>query len=231
MKPLPQTSFWLPISLHLAHGLVAGGIGYMLAYAAVLYTHATPGSIESTVAILATAALAIFEIAFFAYLILRRRRMRRLWAEAANLIRREEWQAARYTLKELLRYPEYRLAPAPVLFALGSCAEGSGEQREAMVLYRRCGQFPAALRAIGLLQLQRGLPESAAEALRKLVARRPEDTLAVVLLSLALVRGGQREAAIKVLQRALEKRPKSEMLKQNLARIERADEPGFELDA
>ncbi|MCB9895585.1 MAG: tetratricopeptide repeat protein [Planctomycetes bacterium] len=229
MKRLPQTPSWLPMSLHIAHGLVAGGVGYMLGFAAVIYMHAEPGSTRSMVAVVAAFALTVFELAFFVYLILRRKRMRRLWADASAMIKKEEWEAAKFTLRELLKYPEYRLAPAPVLFALGSCAEGSGNEREAMVLYRRCGDFPAALRAMGILQLERGLNDSAAEALRKLVARRPGDTFSVVLLSVALFRGGNRDAAKKVLERALELRPKSEMLRVNLSRVEKGDEPGFEL--
>lgn len=231
MKRLPQTPSWLPITLHLAHGLIACGVGYMAAYAAVIYTYAEPGSMRSTVAILVSAGMVVFEIAFFVYLILRRRRMRRLWAEASQMIRDEQWEAASYVLKELLKYSEYRLAPAPVLFALGSVAEGRGDEREAMVLYRRCGDFPAALRAIGILQLERGLNDSAADALRKLVARRPQDTFSVVLLALALFRGGGHEAARKVLERAVERRPRSEMLRLNLSRVEKGEEPVFELDA
>lgn len=230
MKRLPTKPSWLPMSLHLAHGLVAGGVGYMLGYAAVIYMHAEPGSARASIAVVAAFALAVFEVAFFVYLVLRRRRMKRLWAEAAVLIKAEKWDAARLTLLELLRYPEYRLAPQPVLFALGSCAEARGDEREAMVLYRRCGEFPAALRAMGLLQLERGLNDSAAEALRKLVARRPEDTFSVVLLAMALFRGGNQGAAQKVLERALEKRPKSEMLKVNLSRVMSGEEPMFELE-
>ncbi len=216
--------------LHLAHGLIAGGVGYMLAYAAVIYTYSEPGSARSNVAIFAAIALALFEVAFFVYLVLRRRRLRRLWAEAAELLKREQFEAARATLIELLGYAEYKLAPQPVLFALGSCAEAMDNQREAMVLYRRCGDFTPALRAIGMLQLERGLNESAADALRKLVARRPQDTLSVVLLALALFRMGSHEAAMRVLQRGLERRPKSEMLRVNLERVERGEEPGFELN-
>lgn len=231
MKRPPQNPSWLPLVLHLAHGLIAGGVGYMLAYAAVLYTAAEPGSTQSTVAIFAAAALAVFEVAFFVYIILRRRKMRRLWAEAAKLLKLEEFEAARIPLMELLGYAEYKLAPQPVLFALGSCAEGLGKDREAMVLYRRCGDFAPALRAIGMLQLERGLNESAAEALRKLVARRPDDTFTVVLLSVALFRTGAHEVAAKVLEKALKRRPKSEMLQVNLSRVQRGEEPGFELDA
>ena len=231
MKRLPQTPSWLPISLHLAHALVAGGVGYMAGFAAVIYMHAEPGSVRSLIAVFAVLALGIFEVAFIAYLILRRRRMRRLWADASELIKREEWEAAQITLQQLLRYPEYRLAPAPVLFALGSCHEGRGDERAAMVLYRRCGDFPAALRAWGLLQLERGFNESAAEALRKLVARRPDDTFSTVLLAVALYRAGSHSAAGKVLERGLERRPKSEMLRVNLSRVEQGQEPSFDLDA
>ena len=229
MKRLPQPPSWLPLSLHLGHGLVVGGIGYALGYAAVIYQHAEPGSTRALLAIVATFALTVFEIAFVVYIVLRRRRMRRLWAEASALINVENWELARHTLKELLRYSEYKLAPQPVLFALGACAEGAGEEREAMVLYRRCGEFPAALRAMGLLQLRRGLNDSAADALRKLVAKRPEDLFGVVMLALALFRGGHRDAAGKAIRRALERRPKSEMLRVNLARVENGEEPLFEL--
>jgi predicted Zn-dependent protease len=193
--------------------------------------HAEPGSARSLVAIVAAFALGTFEAAFLVYLVLRRRRMRRLWAEATELLKADEYAAARFTLSELLKYPEYKLAPQPVLFALGSCAEAAGEEREAMVLYRRCGDFAPALRAMGMLQLARGLHESAADALRKLVAKRPEDTFSIVLLALALFRGGNQSAAAKVLQRGLERRPKSEMLRVNLARVERGAEPVFELEA
>jgi predicted Zn-dependent protease len=208
---------------------VAGGVGYMAGYAAVIYAHAEPGSVRSGIAIVAAFALAVFEVAFVVYLVMRRRKMRRLWAEASELIKREQWQVAQFTLKQLLGYTEYKLAPQPVLFALGACAEGLGEEREAMVLYRQCGDFPAALRAIGMLQLHRGLNDSAAEALRKLVARRPDDVFSVVLLALALYRTGSHDAAAKVIKRGLERRPKSEMLRVNLARVERGEEPEFEL--
>ncbi|MBZ0137199.1 MAG: hypothetical protein K8I27_12605 [Planctomycetes bacterium] len=230
MKRLPHTPSWLLVSLHLAHGLIAAGVGYMAGYAAVIYMHAEPGSVRSLVAVFAIGALVVFEVGFIAYLIMRRRKMRRLWGDASALIKREQWEAARITLQQLLGYPEYRLAPAPVLFALGSCHEGQGNDREAMVLYRRCGEFPAALRARGLLQLERGLNESAAEALRSLVARRPDDTFSTVLLALALVRSGSHSAAQKLLERALERRPKSEMLRMNLSRVEKGEEPSFDLE-
>lgn len=230
MKRPTQSPTWMPLTLHLAHGLIAGGVGYMLAYSAVIYTYAEPGSARSNVAIFAAVGLGLFEVAFFVYLVLRRRRLRKLWAEAAKLLRRDEFEAARGTLIELLGYAEYKLAPQPVLFALGSCTEAMGNQREAMVLYRRCGDFAPALRAIGMLQLERGLNDSAAEALRKLVARRPQDTFSVVLLSLALFRMGSHDVSARVLRRGLEKRPKSEMLRVNLSRVERGAEPGFDLN-
>jgi hypothetical protein len=53
--------------------------------------------------------------------------------------------------------------------------------------------------------------------------------MGTVLLALALFRGGHQAAARKVLQRALEKRPKSEMLRVNLSRVEKGEEPAFEL--
>jgi len=230
VKRQPRTPSWLPALLHLAHGLVAGGAGYLLASSAVLYTAAAPGSVESTVYLGATAALALFEIGFLCYLWARRRRMRRLWREAAALTAAERYEEAREPLLELLQFSTYRLGPQPVLFALGACTEGLGKEREALVLYRRCGDYEPALRAIGMLQLERGFNEGAAEAFRKLLARRKGDTLSAVLLALALVRGGHREAARKSLERALQARPRSEMLLQNLVRVSAGEEPSLNIE-
>jgi predicted Zn-dependent protease len=229
VKRLPQPPIWLPGVLHLAHGLIAGGVGYMLAYAATLWQHSEPHSARATGAMVASIALAVFEVSFVVYWIARRRRMRRLWREAAQFLKHEQYEAAQVRLLELSAYAEYRMAPQPVLFALGAATEGLGRERDALVLYRRCGDFPAALRAIGILQLQRGLNDSAADAFRKLIARHPHDLMGTVLLALALFRGGHQAAARKVLQRALEKRPKSEMLRVNLSRVEKGEEPAFEL--
>lgn len=229
MKRPTQSPSWLPAILHLAHGLIAGGAGYMLAYAGVIYSASGPGSVRSNVAVFATIGLAVFEIAFFAYVFLRRRKMRRLWGEANECLKRERFEEAEIALTQLLGYAEYKLAPQPVLFALGSCAEGQGDERRAMVLYRRCGDFVPSLRAIGMLQLARGLNQSAAEALRKIVARHPGDLFSVVGLSLALFRSGARESAARELERALKRRPKSEMLRVNLWRVQSGDEPGFDL--
>jgi tetratricopeptide (TPR) repeat protein len=230
MKPLPKPPGWLPAVLHLAHGLIAGGVGYMLTYSAVVWWVAEPGSPRSLMAITAAVALGVFEIAFFYFLWSRRQRMRRLWRDAADYLRKDDFESARACLLELLSFPEYRLAPQPVLFALGAAAEGMGNDREALVLYRRCGDFVPALRAMGLLQLERGFNESAAESLRKLVIKRKDDTFDTVLLSIALFRAGHRGAVRKVLQRALEERPKSEILRMNLARVEKGEEPAFTLD-
>ncbi|MBX3461500.1 MAG: tetratricopeptide repeat protein [Planctomycetes bacterium] len=230
MKPLPKPPIWLPGLLHLAHGLVAGGVGYMLAYAGTMWWASEPGSPRAALVLAAALALAVFEGAFFVFWIARRRRMRRLWREAAAALKREDYQSAQVHLLELAGFLEYRMAPQPVLFSLGVAHEGMGNEREALVLYRRCGDFAPALRAIGVLQLSRGLNDSAAEALRRLVARYPQDLSATIALTLALVRGGHAGAAEKVLLRALEKRPKSEMLKVNLQRVKEGKEPAFELD-
>jgi tetratricopeptide (TPR) repeat protein len=231
VKPIPRPPIWLPGLLHLAHGVIAGSAGYMLAYAATVYLVAEPGSTRGTMALIAVIALAIFEGAFLVYWIARRRRIKRLWREAAACLRRDDYEGAQIRLIELSSFMEYRASPQPVLFALGAALEGLGEEREALIMFRRCGDFPPALRAIGVLQLERGLHDSAADALRRLVAKHPYDSSAVVALALALVRGGHHSAAEKVLKRALEKRPKSEMLRVNLERVQGGEEPAFELDA
>lgn len=230
MKLQPRPPTWLPSLLHLAHGLVAFGAGYLLAQSAVLYNAAAPGSTEANVYLAASIGLAVFEIGYLVYFFARRRKLRNLWREAAQLVRADQFEAAKLPLAEILTYGEYRLAPQPVLFALGACEEGLGRDREALILYRRCGDFEAAQRAIGMLQLERGFNEAAAEALRKLVARRADDVISVVLLALALVRGGHRDAAARAIKRALELRPKSEMLLQNLSRVEAGEEPALNIE-
>ncbi len=215
--------------LQLAHGLVAGSVGYMLAYAGILWWHSAPGSPRATLTLVALFALGVFEASYLYYWFARRARMRNLWREAARFLKLEQYESARARLLELADFIEYRLSPQPVLFALGAATEGLGEEREALVLYRRCGDFAPALRAIGMLQLQRGLNDNAADAFRKVAARHPEELASTVLLALALHRGGHLTAAARVLQRALERRPRSEMLKVNLARVERGEEPAFEL--
>lgn len=230
MKLQPRPPSWLPSALHLAHGLIAGGAGYLLGYAAVLYNAAEPGSPQAMMYLGFAGLLALFEAGFLVYLFARRRRLRNLWRNAAELTRSEQYEAAQGPLTELLTFSEYRLAPQPVLFGLGACAEGLGDERGALVLYRRCGDFEPAVRAIGMLQLERGFNEGAAEALRKLVARRPDDVLSTVLLALALVRGGHLDAARRVLERAAIRRPKSEMLTQNLARVNRGEEPSLSIE-
>jgi tetratricopeptide (TPR) repeat protein len=229
MKRLPHPPVWLPGLLHLAHGLIAGGAGFMLASAATIWGATEPGSMRATMALVGAIGLVIFEVAFLFYWIARRWRIRRLWRDAARFLKLEQYEAAQQRLLELAGYAEYRIAPQPVLFALGAANEGMGNERDALILYRRCGDFPPALRAVGMLQLQRGLNDSAADALRRLVARFPQDSMAMVLLALALFRGGHQGAAQKVLQRGLEKRPKSNMLRVNLARVEKGDEPSFDL--
>jgi tetratricopeptide (TPR) repeat protein len=228
VRRIPQPPPWLPASLHLGHGLLAGGGGYLLAYTAASAWSAEPGGARALTAVAAVLALIVFEAALLTYVILRRRRMKRLWREAADFLRRNEFEAARLSLAQLLRYAEYRMAPQPVLFAMGAAAEAMGDEREALVLYRRCGPFTPAVRAIGLLQLHRGMNDSAAEAFRKLVARRPDDTLGNVLLALALVRGGNAAAAQKVLERAVARRPRAGLLRVNLERVKRGEEPALE---
>lgn len=230
MKSTPQTPAWLPVILHLSHGLVAAGVGYMVGYSAVIYSAAAPGSPRALLSIAAVILLAAFEVSFLVYLILRRRRMRALWRDVAAFTRADEYQQAREALLQLLTYGEYRLRPQPVLYALGLASEALGEDREAMTLYRRCGDHPPALQALGVMQAERGLHERAGAAFRKLVARRPRDTFALILLATALFYDGKREAAIKLLKRRLEERPRSELLRQNLARLERGEEPRFDIE-
>lgn len=230
MKLQPNAPAWLPALFHLAYGLIAGGLGYALAYSAVQYNHAAPGSTEAVALLGASVLITLLEISFLAYLWALRRKMRGLWREAARLIDEDKFEQAQTPLIELLQYRHYRMAPQPVLFALGACAEGQGKHREALVLYRRCAGYEPAMRAIGMLQLERGMNESAAEALRKLIARNPDDIISAVLLALALMRGGHGDAASRGLKRALERRPKSELLRQNLARVERGEEPSLTIE-
>ncbi|MDC1141995.1 hypothetical protein OAU50_02810 [Planctomycetota bacterium] len=229
MKPIPKPPTWLPATLHIAHGLVAGGVGYMLSYAGVLYWHAEPHSKRGYLLLAAAIILALFEVSFFVYLALRKRKMRHAWADAAKYLKQDEFHAARISLLELLQYPEYKYAPAPVLFALGTVEQQLGNERQAQILYRRCGDFPAALKALGMMLIGNGNYHRASVVLRKLVGRAPTDAFANLLLANALFLNGKRGAAEKVIYKALELRPKSQLLRNNLERVQDGVAPTTEL--
>ncbi|MCF6228832.1 MAG: hypothetical protein L3J82_09280 [Planctomycetes bacterium] len=229
MKPIPKPPTWLPATLHIAHGLVAGGVGYMLSYAGVLYWHAEPHSQRGYVLLAGAIILAVFEVSFFTYLALRKRKMRRAWADAAKYLKQDEFQAARISLLELLQYPEYKYSPAPVLFALGTVEQQLGHDRQAQILFRRCGDLPAAQKALGMILIESGMNHRASDVLRKLVSKRPNDAIANLLLAIALFHDGKRSASEKVIRKALERRPKSQLLRNNFERVQDGIPPSTEL--
>lgn len=229
VKPIPKPPTWLPATLHIAHGLIAGGVGYMLSYAGVLYWHAEPHSKRGHSLLAAAILLAMFEISFFIYLALRKRKMRRAWADAAKYLKQDEFQAARISLLELLQYPEYKYSPAPVLFALGTVEQQLGHDRQAQILYRRCGDLPAAQKALGMILIENGLNHRASDVLRKLVSKHPNDAIATLLLANALFHDGKHAASERVIRNALERRPKSQLLRNNLERVQEGIPPVAEL--
>ncbi len=222
---------WLPMSLHLAHALVAFSVAYILSYLTLVWNHAAPGSLESVLAAVLWAAGAIFEVSFVVYFVLRRRKIRRLWADATIATRDNDFATARALAAQLLSYWEYTLNPAPAYYAMAIASEGLGQSREAAVLYRRCGDYPPALLNLGVLMLERGANDRAAEALRRFVVRTPTDLASLVLLSLALYRSGKVDAAKGVLKKRLAERPNSPLLKRNLERLEQGEEPALSVDA
>ncbi|MCC6152056.1 MAG: hypothetical protein IT461_17530 [Planctomycetes bacterium] len=220
---------WISLSLNLAHGVVAFGIAYLLTNLTLIYHTAAPGSADSIMAGALWIAGAIFEVAFVAYVILRKRKMRRIWRMATQATRDGDFATARALAVQLLAYWEYKLNPAPVFFAMAVASEGMDQTREAQVLYRRAGDYPPALINLGVLMLERGGNDRAAEALRRYIARVPQDLSAVVLLSIALHRSGKNEAAKGVLKKRLEQRPNSPLLKRNLEKLEQGEEPALSL--
>lgn len=208
---------------------MAGGLGYAFAYSAVLYVAAEPGSTRSTLAISAAVCLATFETGFLVWLIMRRIKMRRLWREAAQLSYQKQFAESREVLVQLLEFPEYKLNPASVLFALGVASEALGETRQAQRLYRRAGDYPPALQALGLLLLEQGINQRAAQVLRKAAARRPDDLPLATALAMALFRAGRVDAAVSTLESRLRRRPNSRLLKQNLERLEAGEEPSLQV--
>lgn len=225
-RPLPSPS-WQLYLFHLGHGLVAGGVGYVAAYSATIYTASAPGSPEHLFWLMAAIALIVFEVAFLAYIVLRRRRMRRLWRDAQALAKSERYAEAKGMLLQLSHYMEYRIRPEPLYVALASVAEGLGEWREAAVFYRRCGDYPPALLNLGVLMLLRGSNNRAAEALRKFSARVPQDTSSAIMLAMALYRSGKVDAALSTLRSRLARRPNSPLLKRNVERLEAGEEPAL----
>ncbi len=220
---------WISLSLNLAHGVIAFGIAYMLTNLTLVYSTAAPGSVESLIAGALWIAGAIFEIAFVAYVILRKRKIRRIWRDATQATRDGDFATARALAAQLLSYWEYNVNAAPAFFAMAVASEGLDEWRQAQVLYRRCGDYPPALINLGVLMLERGGNERAAESLRRYIARVPQDLSAVVLLSIALYRGGKLEAAKGVLKKRLAERPNSPLLKRNIEKLEQGEEPALAL--
>ena len=220
---------WISLSLNLAHGVVAFGIAYLLTNLTLIYHTAAPGSAESIVSAALWIAGVIFEITFIVYVVLRKRKIRRIWRDATQATREGDFVTARALAAQLLAYWEYKLNPAPVYFAMAVASEGMEQSREAQVLYRRAGDYPPALINLGVLMLERGGNDRAAEALRRYIARVPQDLSAVVLLSIALYRGGKAEAAKGVLKKRLAQRPNSPLLKRNLEKLELGEEPALSL--
>lgn len=220
---------WISLSLNLAHGVVAFGIAYLLTNLTLIYHTAAPGSAESIVSAALWIAGVIFEITFIVYVVLRKRKIRRIWRDATQATRQGDFVTARALAAQLLAYWEYKLNPAPVYFAMAVASEGMEQSREAQVLYRRAGDYPPALINLGVLMLERGGNDRAAEALRRYIARVPQDLSAVVLLSIALYRGGKTEAAKGVLKKRLAQRPNSPLLKRNLEKLELGEEPALSL--
>ena len=220
---------WISLSLNLAHGVIAFGIAYLLTNLTLIYHTAAPGSAESIVSAALWIAGVIFEITFIVYVVLRKRKIRRIWRDATQATREGDFVTARALAAQLLAYWEYKLNPAPVYFAMAVASEGMEQSREAQVLYRRAGDYPPALINLGVLMLERGGNDRAAEALRRYIARVPQDLSAVVLLSIALYRGGKAEAAKGVLKKRLAQRPNSPLLKRNLEKLELGEEPALSL--
>ncbi len=106
-------------------------------------------------------------------------------------------------------------------------AEAQEDWRNAALLYRRCGDYPPALLNLGVLMLLRGSNDRAAEALRKFSARVPDDTSSAIMLAMALYRGGKIDAALSTLRSRLARRPSSPLLKKNIERLERGEEPAL----
>ncbi|MCC6573981.1 MAG: tetratricopeptide repeat protein [Planctomycetes bacterium] len=212
---------------HVGHGLVAAGVGYIAAFSATAYSHTAPGSPEHIFWLATSASLIIFEAAFIVYVVARRRRMKRLWKDAEALTRAHQYDAARANLLQLTNYMEYRLKPERVFLSLGALAEAQEDWREAALCYRRCGDYPPALLNLGVLMLLRGANDRAAEALRKFSARVPEDTSSAIMLAMALYRSGKIDAALSTLRSRLARRPSSPLLKKNVERLERGEEPAL----
>jgi tetratricopeptide (TPR) repeat protein len=217
------------VLFHLSHGLVAFGVAYALSSTAALWWHAAPGSRQSWLALAGVVALGIFEVAFVAYVLLRRRRMRSLWKDAEALTRARRFDEAREALLQLSAYLEHQMRPENVLISLARVSEAMGDSREAIKLYRQAGDDPAALINLGVLLLEQGLNERAAAAFRRFMALAPGEQTVPVMHAIALYRAGKRDAAMSTLQARLAKRPNALLLKRNVERLARGEEPSLQV--
>ncbi|MEE9312025.1 MAG: tetratricopeptide repeat protein, partial [Planctomycetota bacterium] len=97
------------------------------------------------------------------------------------------------------------------------------------ILFRRCGDLPAAQKALGMMLIESGMNHRASDVLRKLVSKRPNDAIANLLLAIALFHDGKHAASEKIIRKALERRPKSQLLRNNFERVQDGIPPSTEL--
>ena len=142
--------------------------------------------------------------------------MQRALAEAENMLRRDEPQAAESW---------YREALLEGWLLLGDLHRAAGAPAEAETAYERA--LVAALEARRPLLALAGDPEAAADHLRRLLARSSGDGRAVRLLARAFNASGQPEMAVQQLERAVESTPEDVESRFALAsgylRLERPD--------
>lgn len=224
--PQPKPS-WIISLLHLAHAALVFGGFYLLSALSTLYLRTAPADPLGWLLLFALIALGIVEVGLVSYLYLRRQRIRRLWKDGERLARAGRFEESREALVQLSAYIEYQLTPEPLHCALAAASEGLNDTRAAMLLYRRCGDYPPALVNLGVLALQQGLYARAVESFRRAMARMPGDSLLPVMLAMAHYRAGNIEAARSTIKARLALRPNALLYKQNLERLERGEEPSF----
>ncbi|NUQ33667.1 MAG: hypothetical protein HUU29_01820 [Planctomycetaceae bacterium] len=160
-RPARNRRFILPlILLHAVQAAVVGLAASGLSFAGVVLLRQGTTA-EGVLYLVLVAALLAFEVGLALYLILRKRKIARLIAEARLAINAADTARARFALHSLAGFLEYRMDASSITYGLGVAALLDGDSGEALRLLREAGANAAAVELRALIHLSQGMTERA----------------------------------------------------------------------
>lgn len=148
------------ILLHAVQAAVVGLAASGLSFAGVVLLRQGTTA-EGVLYLVLVAALLAFEVGLALYLILRKRKIARLIAEARLAINAADTARARFALHSLAGFLEYRMDASSITYGLGVAALLDGDSGEALRLLREAGANAAAVELRALIHLSQGMTERA----------------------------------------------------------------------